>query len=174
MTHAQRFGLWILIGVSAFEIVFPVLSAANSASKLVQFALLPMSLLALAGFRWPRVIALFVSAGLAIYFWQWSTGEGSILRQVSRPDDLRATQYIAMSGTVPAVGYSVCAGLLLLPWVTEWQRFIRPIAARERGTMPSPSQSTSDDNTPKEACIWCDQIVVRPSDEYCPSCNRPL
>lgn len=123
---------------------------------------MPFPLLVLAGLKGSRALAVILSLCLAIYFWGWSAGrEASFLWQITPLEDWRGMRYFALSGIVPAIGYSVCTVMLSLPWLNRWRRPIRRFTA----SLTHVPSARPDDGLPKTACTWCDAIVVRPTDE---------
>jgi hypothetical protein len=170
-----RRGLRILLGVVAFQIGYPILLTATfhgdpriTAAGIMFFVL---GILMLLGFAIPRYLSAAASAAAGCML---AIASLSLLPMVLE----RSPEHwpiVLMFPVVPMIGLTICARLLLTNSAAQWQQLLwdQRLDAQfaERQQVLADRQAYTGTT---QRCPWCDEDVVRPTDDRCRSCQRPV
>lgn len=170
-----RRGLWILFGVVAFQVGYPIVLMAtfgrHNRVTALAITFFVLGLLAIMGFRIPRYLSAAASAVVACIL-------GFTLLQLGPlvPDDLgERWSIVLMLPVIPMIGLAICARMLLTQSVANWQQLLwdQRLDAQfaQRQEVLADRQAYAGMT---ERCPWCDENVVRPTDDQCRSCQRPV
>src|SRR5262245_22062976 len=120
-----RWGSWILLAAAVFQVGYPILLSAEFGPHpkvtLIILAFLFLGAMMNLGFVWARVINVLLSGAIGCYL---LVGMLSLLGSFGDRLHDRWSVFL-MIPVIPAIGFSACALLLLLPVVTASQNSIR-------------------------------------------------
>jgi len=178
LTAAQRAGFWILCGTTFVQIGFPVfmLAAFDTHPRLLYGALIlsfafvsSLTHLGLIGTRILNILASLGFGGFCLF---------ATLRMLAILGDHIGDHWpvFMIVPVLPGVAYTLCAVLLALPAVAQWQCAVREriVWQMRTGEPPREFDPPANPDEPPTACYWCEAVVVRVGDQYCRACRRPI